>query len=91
MVDPCIIDGLMAAEGEAGVEWEGWREGGMISVSSLGLVAGSACVGTEVLGAWSAPHQLPCLPPVSFLTGNHFLEALLRLPVEFLFLSQLLF
>lgn len=71
MVGPFIIDGLMAAEGEAGVEREGRREGGVISVSSRGLVAGSACVGTEVLGAWSAPHQLPCLPPVSLLPGNH--------------------
>lgn len=43
MVDPFVTDGLIASGGEAGVE----REGGMISIVSPGLGAGSAWAGTE--------------------------------------------
>lgn len=43
MVDPFVTDGLIASGGETAVE----REGGMISIVSLGLAAGSAWAGPE--------------------------------------------
>lgn len=58
MVDPFVTDGLIASGGEAGVE----REGGMISIVSPGLAAGSAWAGPEVLHK-QEPSLSSCFSP----------------------------